>query len=127
MTKTIYVIAVIALSLNISCKESTDGNKNVLQKETSIAGTVADSTISETTERYVGDDGTSALVTFKTTTEGKTISVRSNNKTIAAPLKETMGEAEVYGNFDFEMVAKNDSITITQGDNIITMRKAKGE
>ena len=55
----------------------------------------------EHTDRYVAEDGSSALVTFKNTGKENTISIRSNNKTISAPRKAEKGEG-VYGNYDFE-------------------------
>ena len=85
--------------------------------------TTVDQTAAEYTERYVGDDGSSALVTFKNTDEEKSISIRSNNKTISAPQKEV----GVYGNFDITIETKNDSIMITQEKNVIYLKKARGQ
>lgn len=142
MKKIIYLGAVAALLTNISCKKSTEGNKNVVVTETvekdvktengktdssfSSSTVIKDGkgTMEEHTDRYVAEDGSSALVTFKNTGKENTISVRSNNKTITAPRKEAKGPG-VYGNYDFEIVAKNDSVTITQGNNIIRLKKAR--
>ena len=142
MKKIIYSASAIALLTSYSCNKSTEGNKNVVVEETSDIqvenknGTV-DTTVSiqktendggkiktEYTDRYVAEDGSSALVTFKNNDKENTISIRSNNKTISAPRKGQKGEG-VYGNYDFEIVAKNDSVIITQGNNVIALKKAR--
>ena len=118
-----YTIALVVLAINISCKKSTDGNKNILVENT----TTTDSLVTETTKRYVGEDGTSALVTIKESEKDNTISVRSNNKIIAAALKSKTVDGGIYSNFDFEIVAKGDTVTITQEKNVIVLVKAPGE
>ena len=120
-----------------SCSKNTEGNTSVIQNETNdIERSNLDSTIVNTqdstsqmeyTERYVGEDGTSALVTFNNKEAEKTISIRSNNKTISAPLKEASEDGGVYGNFDIEIIAKNDSVKIIQGSNVIQLKKARGQ
>ena len=118
-----YTIALVVLAINISCKKSTDGNKNILVENT----TTTDSLVTETTKRYVGEDGTSALVTIKESEKDNTISVRSNNKIISAALKSKTSDGGIYSNFDFEIVAKGDTVTITQEKNEIVLVKAPGE
>mgnify|MGYP003582584014 FL=1 len=118
-----YTIALVVLAINISCKKSTDGNKNILVENT----TTTDSLVTETTKRYVGEDGTSALVTIKESEKDNTISVRSNNKIISAALKSKTVDGGIYSNFDFEIVAKGDTVTITQEKNVIVLVKAPGE
>lgn len=123
MKNLIYTIALVVLAINISCKKSTDGNKNILVENT----TTTDSLVTETTKRYVGEDGTSALVTIKESEKDNTISVRSNNKIISAALKSKTVDGGIYSNFDFEIVAKGDTVTITQEKNEIVLVKAPGE
>ena len=123
MKNLIYTIAVVVLAVNISCKKSTDGNKNILVENTKTT----DSLVTETTKRYVGEDGTSALVTIKESEKDNAISVRSNNKIISAALKTKTADGGIYSNFDFEIVAKGDTVTITQEKNVIVLVKAKGE
>lgn len=123
MKNLIYTIALVVLVINISCKKSTDGNKNILVENT----TTTDSLVTETTKRYVGEDGTSALVTIKESEKDNTISVRSNNKIISATLKSKTADGGIYSNFDFEIVAKGDTVTITQEKNVIVLVKAPGE
>ena len=138
MKNTIIIAASSLLLLTYSCKKDTEGNKGVIQKEGGYSAdlpkdsaAVVENTINtdapEYTERYVGTDGSSALVTFKNSDKEKTISIFSNNKTISAPQKEATEKVKTYGNFDFTIVAKNDSITITQGDNVILLKKARGQ
>ena len=123
MKNLIYTIVAVVLAINISCKKSTDGNKNILVENT----TTTDSLVTETTKRYVGEDGTSALVTIKESEKDNTISVRSNNKIISATLKSKTADGGIYSNFDFEIVAKGDTVTITQEKNVIVLVKAPGE
>ena len=123
MKNLIYTFALVVLAINISCKKSTDGNKNILVENT----TTTDSLVTETTKRYVGEDGTSALVTIKESEKDNTISVRSNNKIISAALKSKTSDGGIYSNFDFEIVAKGDTVTITQEKNVIVLVKAPGE
>ena len=123
MKNLIYTIALVVLVINISCKKSTDGNKNILVKNANTT----DSLVTETTKRYVGEDGTSALVTIKESEKDNTISVRSNNKIISATLKSKTADGGIYSNFDFEIVAKGDTVTITQEKNVIVLVKAPGE
>ena len=138
MKKTIFIAASSALLLITSCTKSSEGNKSVIKQENgysedlskdtlTIAGETDNTNSQEYTERYVGEDGTSALVTFKNTDKEKNISIRSNNKTISAPQKEATENVRTYGNFDIEIVAKNDSITITQENNVIVLKKARGQ
>lgn len=138
MKKTIFIAASSALLLITSCTKSSEGNKSVIKQENgysedlskdtlTIAGETDNTNSKEYTERYVGEDGTSALVTFKNTDKEKNISIRSNNKTISAPQKEATENVRTYGNFDIEIVAKNDSITITQENNVIVLKKARGQ
>lgn len=140
MKKTLLILSSALLLLTFSCKKNTEGNKGVIKTEASDSLTLPSDSLqgvaektgneadpAEYTERYVGDDGSSALVTFNNGGEEKTISIRSNNKTISAPQKEAWEKGGVYGNFDIEIVAKNDTVTITQGDHIITLKKARGQ
>ena len=138
MKKTILIAASSALLVISSCTKSSEGNKSVIKQENgysedlskdtlTVAGETDNTDAQEYTERYVGEDGTSALVTFKNTDKEKNISIRSNNKTISAPQKEATEKVRTYGDFDITIVAKNDSITITQEDNVIVLKKARGQ
>ena len=133
------------LLTTFSCKKSTDGNKSVMVEENvtenvSNENGKVDSTYSsekivkdgnsqsqEVTERYVADDGTSALVTFKNSDKEKTISIRSNNRTITVPQKETSANGATYSDGNIEVKSEGDNVTITQGNAVISLKKAKGQ
>ncbi|MDQ0476198.1 hypothetical protein [Chryseobacterium sp. MDT2-18] len=139
--KKIFILAASSLLLlTFSCKKNTEGNKSIIKQENGYSADLPKDSMTtpaittgvntdapEYTERYVADDGSSALVTFKNTPKEKTISIRSNNKTISAPQKEGWPKGGVYGNFDITIVAKNDSVTITQEKNVIHLKKARGQ
>ena len=138
MKNTIVIAASSMLMLTLSCEKNTEGNKSVIKQENGYSAdlpkdtvnvsdqiTARDENAKEYTDRYVGEDGTSALVTFNN--EEKTISIRSNNKTISAPQKEVSLAGTTYGNFDITILVKNDSIEITQENNVILLKKARGQ
>ena len=140
MKKAILFAATSMLMLLFSCTKNTEGNKSVIKQENGYSADLPKDTVvvtnqitagnesaKEYTDRYVGEDGTSALVTFKNTDTDKTISIRSNNKTISAPQKEVSAAGTTYGNYDFTILVKNDSIKITQEDNVILLKKARGQ
>lgn len=145
MKKFFLSAAALLLITAISCKKSTDGNKNVIVEE-KVENTVTDdngktdstysaektvkngnSVVSEHTDRYVAEDGSSALVTFINSDKGNSISIRSNNKTIVAEQKDSDGNTHVYHNQDIEIKSENDKVTITQGNNVIELKKARGQ
>ena len=142
MKNSVFIASAVILFTIVGCKKSTEGNKSIIVEDSAVTSrteepvktdSVAVVTESESgvkkgeyTDRYVAEDGSSALVTFKNSDKENTISVRSNNKTISAPRKADKGEG-VYGNYDFEIVSKNDSVIITQGNNIISLKKARGQ
>lgn len=141
MKKTFIIAACSLLMLTLSCKKNTEGNKSVIKQEngysadlpkdsTTIATTETDESnynAKDYTDRYVADDGSSALVTFNNTAKVKTISIKSNNKTITTPQTEAFEKGGIYKDFDITIVAKNDSITITQENNVIHLKKARGQ
>ena len=117
MKKLVLVASAILFSAVQSC-DKKEGRKSVIAAENA-----SDTNRDEKTERYVAEDGSSALVTVRDNEDDKSISIRSNNKTITAPWKSE----GVYSNYDFEIMTKNDSVKITQGDNVITLKKARGQ
>ena len=140
MKKSLIIAASSLILMTVSCKKDTTGNKSIIKEENGYSADLPKDSITvaepsqventnapEYTDRYVGNDGSSALVTFKNTDKEKLISIRSNNKTIEAPLKMETDNERTYRNFDFEIVAQKDSITITQGDNVIQLKKARGQ
>ena len=125
MKKFAYSIAVLFLLTSIGCKKNTERNTGVLKEKSSETPAKLDSTLSEYTDRYVADDGSSALVTFKKGGKENSISIKSNNKTIVAVEKKQTADETIYGNYDFEITAKKDSVIITQGNNVIKLKKAR--
>ena len=127
MKKLIFLIGAIVLMSNVSCNKSADGNKGVLVENSAEDATKVDSLNQEKTDRYVAEDGSAALVTFQKSGDEKSISISSNKMTIKAPQTEALANGGVYKDHDYEIVAKNDSVTITQGDNVILLKKARGK
>lgn len=141
MKKTFIIAASSMLIVTLSCKKNTAGNKSIIEQENGYSADLPkDSTNVAThqpdeaeydskdyTDRYVANDGSSALVTFNNTAKVKTISIRSNNKTITTPQTEAFVKGGIYKDFDITIIAKNDSITITQEKNVIHLTKARGQ
>ena len=131
MKKLIYSAAAIALLFNVSCKKNAEGNTSILITDSGLTKSSVDSAVMTNqsmdryTDRYVTEDGSGALVTFDNSTEKKTISIEGNKMTIKAPQKEAFADGGVYADHDFEITSKNDTITIVQGNNVITMKKAR--
>ena len=116
MKKIIIVTFGVSLIL-LSCgKKENEGNKAVIKNEQV-------ETINEETLRYVASDGSSALVTFKDENGEKSISIYSNKKRIDVPHDRD----GVYRKDDIQVVSKGDSVTITQGENVIELKKARGQ
>lgn len=126
MKKTIISMVVLGM-LAAACTKTPEGNAGVIKETPGATANQNEATNTEQTERYVAEDGSSAHVTFRETAEGRTISIRSNNKTISAPLKEEKADGDVYGSHDMEIRAGQDSVIITQGDNVIMLKKARGQ
>ena len=125
MKKLIFAIGALAIFTTFSCNKNSGGNTSILAKDSAEkqSGTI-DISDKEYTDRYVAEDGSSTLVTFKNSAGKKEISIASNKMTIKAPQTEVDG---TYVDHDYEIIAKNDSIKITQGNNVITLKKARGQ
>ncbi len=143
MKRQILVLGAAMLFL-VGCKKES-GNQNVIKQEnveTTVTNNngVIDSTTSsskivkngdqetqEYTYRYVAEDGSSANVTFTNSDAGNYVSIRSNNKTIRVKQKEAWAKGAIYEENGVEVKSEGDNITITQGNNVIELRKAKGQ
>ena len=142
MKKSAIILGAATLIL-FSCKKNESGNKSVIKDENvsvtnnngvidsaSSSSTVikdGNQEIQEHSYRYVAEDGRSAKVTFVNSDKANYITVLSNGKTIRAEQSEASAKNAVYKNQDVEIVSEGDNITITQGNNVIELRKAKGE
>lgn len=118
MNKHILIIAAVFLMGLTSCKKE-GGNTGIIVKETKTENV----SYKETTYRYVAEDGSNALVTFINSNDGNYISVTSNKKTIKIKQKEE----SVYEENGVVIKSEGDSITITQNDNVIGLKKARGQ
>lgn len=142
MKKTIVVFTLLSLFL-YSCNKQESGNKSIIKDENvsitnkngEIDSTVSTKTVikdgekefKEESLRYVAEDGTSAKVTFVDTNNESYITIFSNGKTIKADFKQNNGSSKIYKNQDVEIKSEGNDLTITQGNNLIELRKAKGE
>lgn len=144
MKKSALILAASSLIL-FSCQKQESGNKGVIVDEnvsttvTDNNGVVDSTTTSsktvtqdgqETQEhsyRYVATDGSSAKVTFFNTPEGNYMTVFSNGRIIRAEQTEASAKNAVYKNQDVEIVSEGDLVTITQGNNVIELKKARGQ
>lgn len=117
--KKFWILTIGAFLLTVQCGKN-EGNKSVLKADSKEQ---VDENEKEITYRYVATDGSSALVTFKEDEDAKSISIFSNKKRIEAT-EETPG---TYKKDDITIRQFGDSIKITQGENIIELRKAKGQ
>lgn len=131
-----YILAIALLFISMSCNKSTDGNKGVIIAEKGKTDQVSsaskeinggENANNEYTHRYVAEDGSSALVTFKNSKEGNTISVMSNKKTITIPQKDSDGTVTVYEKDGIIIKSENNLVTISQGNNVISLKKARGQ
>lgn len=143
MKKQILILGISIIAL-VACKKES-GNKNVIKEEkvetivTNKNGVVdsvtnsstlvknGDLKIEEKTYRYVAEDGSNANITFTNASSGNYISIRSNNKTIQVKQKKTDEKAALYEENGIQVKSEGDIITITQGNNVIELKKAKGQ
>ena len=130
MKKTAIILGAATLIL-FSCKKNESGNTGILKADSITTTTSTANSEGEQTQeysyRYVAEDGSSAKVTFVNSDKEKYITIFSNGKTIRAEQSEASAKNAVYKNQDVEIVSEGDNITITQGNNVIELRKAKGE
>lgn len=128
------IISAIAFSLfAISCKKES-GNDSILKADSITATTVTSESngistqTQEHTYRYVAEDGSSAHVKFTNTTkDGNYISITSNKKTIKVKQKEAWAKGAIYEENGVIVKSEGDKITIEQENNIIELKKARGQ
>ncbi len=114
MKKMLFVFALGILT--VSCKDG--GNKGVVAQE---------KTITEEKFRYVAEDGSNTHVTFINDNGDEKIKIFSNNKTITLPKTNTTPEGNLYSEHDIEVKTYGDSLSITQGNAVILLKKARGQ
>ena len=129
MKRIIVAVASSLLALTACNKTESSGNTGVLKADSTTSRTATDDSneasikTQERVYRYVAEDGTSAKVTFVNKDKENYITVFSNGKTIRAD----QSTAGVYKNQDVEIRSQGDNITISQGNNVIGLKKAKGQ
>ena len=136
-------VVIVSLTM-VSCKKSSEGNKNVLVKETSetsysdINGKT-DSTASfsyqrtengktnrEETVVYTGLDNAKAKVTFIDTPNEHTLTIEANKRKFQLDKKESNPLKTTYERNGIKAEEKGDSLYIIQGDNIIPLKRSRG-
>lgn len=138
----IFFITASAISLSlISCKKNTEGNGNVIIKESaetsytdnngkidsatsaSYEKTADGKTNRQETFIYSGLDNTKAKVTFADTPEEHTLTIEANKRKIQLDRKDVNPLKTTYERNGIRAEKKGDSLYIIQDGNIIPLKK----
>src|SRR5690606_37553781 len=104
------LIIILTTAVLTACgKES--GNTGVMKEDTA---TVAADSTDETSYRSVAADGSSEHVAFGEATEGKYISIRSNNKPITVKHAAQSDTGDVYREQDISITSNDPLVVIDQ-------------
>lgn len=124
--KTILVTSIVSLAL-VSCQKEAKSNQtdSTLTTTDTIASTIPE--VETETYRYVAIDGSNTNVTFTDTEPNDLITVKSAQLTLTVPKTEELGDRDIYREGDIEIVKTGDSLYITQGTNVIELKKAQGQ
>lgn len=124
--KSILVTSIVALAL-VSCQKEAKSNQtdSTLTTTDTIASTIPE--VETETYRYVAIDGSNTNVTFTDTEPNDLITVKSAQLTLTVPKAEELGDRDIYREGDIEIVKTGDSLYITQGTNVIELKKAQGQ
>lgn len=124
--KSILVTSIVSLAL-VSCQKEAKSNQtdSTLTTTDTIASTIPE--VETETYRYVAIDGSNTNVTFTDTEPNDLITVKSAQLTLTVPKAEELGDREIYREGDIEIVKTGDSLYITQGTNVIELKKAQGQ
>lgn len=124
--KSILVTSIVSLAL-VSCQKETKSNHtdSTLTTTDTIASTIPE--VETETYRYVAIDGSNTNVTFTDTEPNDLITVKSAQLTLTVPKAEELGDRDIYREGDIEIVKTGDSLYITQGTNVIELKKAQGQ
>ena len=124
--KSIFVTSIVSLAL-VSCQKEAKSNQtdSTLTTTDTIASTIPE--VETETYRYVAIDGSNTNVTFTDTEPNDLITVKSAQLTLTVPKAEELGDREIYREGDIEIVKTGDSLYITQGTNVIELKKAQGQ
>lgn len=124
--KSILVTSIVSLAL-VSCQKEAKSNQtdSTLTTTDTIASTIPE--VETETYRYVAIDGSNTNVTFTDTEPNDFITVKSAQLTLTVPKTEELGDRDIYREGDIEIVKTGDSLYITQGTNVIELKKAQGQ
>ena len=124
--KSILVTSIVTLAL-VSCQKEAKSNQtdSTLTTTDTIASTIPE--VETETYRYVAIDGSNTNVTFTDTEPNDLITVKSAQLTLTVPKTEELGDRDIYREGDIEIVKTGDSLYITQGTNVIELKKAQGQ
>lgn len=124
--KSILVTSIVSLAL-VSCQKEAKSNQtdSTLTTTDTIASTIPE--VETETYRYVAIDGSNTNVTFTDTEPNDLITVKSAQLTLTVPKAEELGDRDIYREGDIEIVKTGDSLYITQGTNVIELKKAQGQ
>lgn len=124
--KSILVTSIVSLAL-VSCQKEAKSNQtdSTLTTTDTIASTIPE--VETETYRYVAIDGSNTNVTFTDTEPTDLITVKSAQLTLTVPKTEELGDRDIYREGDIEIVKTGDSLYITQGTNVIELKKAQGQ
>lgn len=124
--KSILVTSIVSLAL-VSCQKEAKSNQtdSTLTTTDTIASTIPE--VETETYRYVAIDGSNTNVTFTDTEPNDLITVKSAQLTLTVPKTEELGDRDIYREGDIEIVKTGDSLYITQGTNVIELKKAQGQ
>lgn len=120
-----FFLSVFAISIIVVSCSKNSGNKAVIENENNQSEQVT--TDSTETLRYVTPDGSNTHVTFLGTDQNSQIEVKSGQLTLLVPFAEKTDEGTFYRRDDIEIRSWGDSLTIEQGENIIELKKARGQ
>ena len=124
--KSILVTSIVSLAL-VSCQKEAKSNQtdSTLTTTDTITSTIPE--VETETYRYVAIDGSNTNVTFTDTEPNDLITVKSAQLTLTVPKVEELGDRDIYREGDIEIVKTGDSLYITQGTNVIELKKAQGQ
>ena len=124
--KSILVTSIVSLAL-VSCQKEAKSNQtdSTLTTTDTIASTIPE--VETETYRYVAIDGSNTNVTFTDTEPTDLITVKSAQLTLTVPKTEELEDRDIYREGDIEIVKTGDSLYITQGTNVIELKKAQGQ
>lgn len=139
--KTNYLILSVSLALlSTSCKKDEDSKmmKQTYATENTVDHGKTDSTAATSTETevdgkkvstvsypYKAEDGTRAKATFINDGKSKTITIEANNVKYVLDFKRAIPTGEIYERNSISAEASEDSLFISQGNNVIHLGKIK--